>query len=66
MKKYLNIISIIIGCIVLALFFIGVSKSSELLKQIAFWIVIVWGILRLILHSAMTRRKIITNERKCI
>ena len=51
MKKYLNIISIIIGCIVLALFFIGVSKSSELLKQIAFWIVIVWGILRLILHK---------------
>ena len=57
MKKYLNIISAIIGCIVLILFFIGIATSTEILKQIAFWIIVPWGILRPILHKSYDKKE---------
>ena len=57
MKKYLNIISAIIGCIVLILFFIGIATSTEILKQIAFWIIVPWGILRPILHKRYDKKE---------
>ena len=57
MKKYLNIISAIIGCIVLILFFIGIATSTEILKQIAFWIIVAWGILLPILRKHFDKKQ---------
>lgn len=57
MKNHLNIISKIIGCIVLVLFFIGVGTSTELLKQIAFWIIVAWGILLPILRKYFDKKQ---------
>lgn len=46
-----GIVGIIILCISVIVFLIGVSISSALLKQIAFLIVIVWGIISMILQK---------------
>ena len=52
-----NIVKIVVLCTAFLLFVIGVAISSAVLKQIAFFIVIIWSITSLVLQSRYDKKK---------
>lgn len=52
-----GIVRIVIFCIAVIVFLVGVCISSVVLKQIAFLIAVVWGIVSVVLQKRYGRKR---------